>query len=142
MAGSAIGGPACPHAGVGVLGNSATAHYHWDMNTTTQKRTACNRDCPDACGIVVTIQDGRAIRLQGDSEHPVTRGFLCHRTSRFLDRQYSSARLTQPLMRNGGELQPATWDTCLDRIAAKMLKLARNRELRRFCSIDVAVRWG
>lgn len=105
------------------LGNTATARYCWDMNPTIQKRTACTRDCPDACGIVVTIQNGRAIRLQGDSEHPVTRGFLCHRTSRFLDRQYSPARLTQPLMRNGGELQPATWDTCLDRIAATMLKL-------------------
>ena len=87
-----------------------------------QKRTACNRDCPDACGIVATIRDGRVIRLQGDADHPVTRGFLCHRTSRFLDRHYSPDRLTQPLVRDGDGFRPATWDECFDRIATTMLR--------------------
>ena len=52
-------------------------------------RTACTRDCPDACGIVATVEDGRVVRLQVDPHHPVTRGFLCYRTSRFLERQYA-----------------------------------------------------
>src|SRR6202042_3223014 len=38
---------------------------------------ACPHDCPDACGVLITIEDGRATRIQGDPEHPVTRGFLC-----------------------------------------------------------------
>ena len=64
----------------------------------TRIRTACNRDCPDACGIVATVEDGRIVRLEGDPDHPVTRGFLCYRTSRFLERQYDPERLTSPLL--------------------------------------------
>ncbi len=93
------------------------------MEPITRERTACNRDCPDACGIVVTIRNGKAIRLQGDPDHPVTRGFLCHRTSRFLDRQYAPDRLMHPLMRDGNHLRPVSWTTCLDRIAETMLRL-------------------
>ena len=40
-------------------------------------RTACTRDCPDACQILATVDDGRITRLRGDPDHPVTRGFLC-----------------------------------------------------------------
>ncbi len=86
-------------------------------------RTACNRDCPDACGIIATVENGTVVRLQGDSDHPVTRGFLCHRTSRFLERQYDPERLTTPLIRKNGELTPASWDEALALIADKMLKL-------------------
>jgi anaerobic selenocysteine-containing dehydrogenase len=56
------------------------------MSVLTQ-RTTCNRDCPDACGIVATVTDGVVTQLKGDPEHPVTRGFLCFRTSRFLELQ-------------------------------------------------------
>ena len=96
--------------------------YPVAMESIIQKRTACNRDCPDACGIVATVHDGRVVRLQGDADHPVTRGFLCHRTSRFLDRHYSADRLTEPLVRDGDGFRPAAWDECLDRIAATMLR--------------------
>ena len=71
-----------------------------------QKRTTCNRDCPDTCGMIATIENGRVTRLQGDPEHPVTKGFLCHRTSRFLDRQYHPERLTTPLARRGDSFGP------------------------------------
>ena len=86
-------------------------------------RTTCNRDCPDACGIVATVEDGRVVKLQGDPDHPVTRGFLCYRTSRFLERQYHPDRLTTPLVRRGGELRPASWDAALDLVAEKMLRI-------------------
>ena len=92
------------------------------MSSSLQIRTACNRDCPDACGIIATIEDGRVTRLQGDPDHPVTQGFLCHRTSRFLDRQYSPDRLTQPLLRQGDGFQPIEWPAALDLIAEKLLK--------------------
>ena len=87
------------------------------------RRTACNRDCPDACGIVASIQNGKVVRLQGDREHPVTRGFLCHRTSRFLDRQYDPNRLTSPLVRRGNGFEPISWEEALDMIAGKMLAI-------------------
>lgn len=86
-------------------------------------RTTCNRDCPDACGILATVEDGRIVKIQGDPEHPVTRGFLCYRTSRFLERQYDPDRITTPLIRSGGALRPASWPDALDLIAEKMLRI-------------------
>ena len=74
------------------------------------RRTACTRDCPDACSMLVTVEDGRAVRLQGDPDDPVTRGFLCERTSRFLARQYSADRFTQPMKRTGDSWAPITWE--------------------------------
>ncbi len=87
------------------------------------ERTVCNRDCPDACGIVATVEDGRVTRMRGEKEHPVTNGFLCYRTSLFLERQYASDRLTTPLMRRGGELLPASWDEALSFIAERLLRI-------------------
>ncbi len=85
-----------------------------------QVRTTCNRDCPDACGIVATVEDGVVKRLQGDPDHPVTKGFLCFRTSRFPELAASGARVTQPLVRRDGALQPATWDDALGLVADKL----------------------
>ncbi|MGK4005385.1 molybdopterin-dependent oxidoreductase [Sorangium sp. So ce1036] len=87
------------------------------------RKTTCNRDCPDACSIVATVEDGRVVRLAGDPSHPVTRGFLCYRTSRFLDTQYSPARLTTPLLRKGGALTPVSWDEALDTAAERLLRI-------------------
>jgi anaerobic selenocysteine-containing dehydrogenase len=86
-------------------------------------RTTCNRDCPDSCGIVATVTGGRVVRIQGDPEHPVTRGFLCYRTSRFLERQYSPDRLTTPLLRRGSGHVPVSWDDALDLAAEKLLRV-------------------
>ena len=92
------------------------------MDSVTQRKTACNRDCPDACGLIATIQDGRVTRLQGDPDHAVTQGFLCHRTSRFLDRQYAVDRLTQPLLRQGAGFHEIDWDEALDLVARQIVR--------------------
>lgn len=92
---------------------------------TTEVRTACNRDCPDACEIVATVRDGRVIRLRGSKEHPVTRGFLCYRTNRFLERQYDPERVTEPLLRRGDRFEPVGWDEALDLVAETMLRVRR-----------------
>ncbi len=88
-----------------------------------QRRTLCNRDCPDVCEIVATVEDGRVVRIQGAKDHPYTRGFLCHRTSRFLETQYSPDRLTTPLVRRGAALEPASWDEALDLVARELLRI-------------------
>src|SRR5271157_5766429 len=62
---------------------------------------ACPHDCPDACGVLITIEDGRATRIQGDPEHPVTRGFLCAKVAKYLDRVYSPERVLYPMRRVG-----------------------------------------
>jgi anaerobic selenocysteine-containing dehydrogenase len=62
-------------------------------------KAACPHDCPDACGVLITVQDGRATRIQGDPEHPVTRGFLCAKVAKYLDRVYSPERALYPMRR-------------------------------------------
>lgn len=86
-------------------------------------RTTCNRDCPDACGIVATVTDGVVTKLEGDPEHPVTKGFLCFRTSRYPELARSEQRLTQPLIRRGGELVPAEWDEALGLVTQKLAQV-------------------
>lgn len=88
-----------------------------------RRKTLCNRDCPDSCRIVATVSDGRVTRLQGDPDHPVTQGFLCHRTNQFLRRQHDPARITTPLMRRDGRLEPVGWDEALDHVAAELLRV-------------------
>lgn len=92
-----------------------------------QKKSACTRDCPDACGLIITIEDDRVVRIQGDPDHPVTQGFICQRTSRFPDRQYSSERLTRPLLRRhkGGEFEQISWTEALDLLADRLLQFRR-----------------
>jgi len=61
---------------------------------------ACSHDCPDSCGVLITVDDlGRATRLRGDPNHPVTRGFLCAKVAKYLDRVYSPDRLLYPMRR-------------------------------------------
>src|SRR5205814_3472437 len=60
---------------------------------------ACPHDCPDACGVLITVEDGRATKIQGDPGHPVTRGFLCAKVAKYLDRVYSPDRVMYPMRR-------------------------------------------
>jgi anaerobic selenocysteine-containing dehydrogenase len=92
---------------------------------------ACPHDCPDACGVLITVEDGRATRIQGDPEHPITRGFLCAKVAKYLDRVYSPDRVLYP-MRRVGPKGPAgggaratkawrriSWDEALDEISSR-----------------------
>src|SRR6184192_2494233 len=61
----------------------------------------CSHDCPDSCGVLVTVDEltGRAVKVQGDPAHPVTRGFLCAKVAKYLDRVYSPERVLYPMRR-------------------------------------------
>ena len=86
---------------------------------TETRRTICNRDGPDACGLVATVTDGRLVKLAGDPDHPLTRGAICSRTTKFPARQNSPDRLTVPLLRRAGRLEPASWDEALEFVATE-----------------------
>ncbi|MET3515278.1 anaerobic selenocysteine-containing dehydrogenase [Pseudacidovorax sp. 1753] len=89
---------------------------------------ACPHDCPDTCGLVTTVQDGVAIKLQGNPAHRHTGGVLCTKVSRYLERNAHPERLTQPLRRVGrkgeGRFEPVSWDEALDDIAARLKAIA------------------
>ncbi len=93
--------------------------------------SACTHDCPDACSVLVTVEDGRAVRIQGNPEHPVTRGFLCGKVAKYLDRVYSPDRVLHPLRRvaakgvsGPGAFRQITWDEALDEVARRLKQAA------------------
>jgi anaerobic selenocysteine-containing dehydrogenase len=89
---------------------------------TRTVRGACPHDCPDTCAMHVTVEDGRAVKVAGDPDHPITVGFLCGKVSNYLDRVYADERILRPLVRDGGELRPASWDEALDRVAEGLIR--------------------
>ena len=99
----------------------------------------CTHDCPDSCGVLVTVDTltGRATKVQGDPAHPVTRGFLCGKVARYLDRVYSPERLLYPMRRKAGvpkgplqqgreteAFERISWDEALESIARKLTETA------------------
>jgi anaerobic selenocysteine-containing dehydrogenase len=73
---------------------------------------ACPHDCPDACGVLITVENGRATKIQGDPAHPVTRGFLCAKVAKYLDRVYSPGRVLYPMKRirpKGSAVSHQSW---------------------------------
>ncbi len=87
--------------------------------------SVCALDCPDACSLLIDIDEhGRGSRLRGNPAHPVTRGFLCGKVARYLEHEYSSARLLHPLRRTGtkgeGCFARISWDEALGEIAARL----------------------
>jgi anaerobic selenocysteine-containing dehydrogenase len=89
---------------------------------------ACPHDCPDTCAIRVTVENGRAIRIQGDPDHPTTHGALCTKVSRYTERTYSPDRVLHPLKRVGtkgsGQFERVGWDEALADIAARLGEIA------------------
>ena len=89
----------------------------------------CHHDCPDTCGWVVTVEkdeDGedRAVKLRGNPDHPYSKGELCPKVNRFLDRVYHPDRVLHPLIRTGakgaGEFRQATWDEALNLVCERV----------------------
>jgi anaerobic selenocysteine-containing dehydrogenase len=84
----------------------------------------CHHDCPDSCGWVVTVEDGRAVKLRGNPDHPYSRGELCPKVNRFLERVYHPDRVLHPLIRTGtkgrGEFRRASWDEALQLVVDRL----------------------
>jgi anaerobic selenocysteine-containing dehydrogenase len=84
-------------------------------------RGACPHDCPDTCGLVTEVRDGQAVAVRGDSENPITRGWLCAKVRPYLEHIYHPDRLLHPLRRVGpkgaGHWEWITWDSALTEIA-------------------------
>ena len=85
--------------------------------------TACPLDCPDACSLAVTVQQGKVVQIDGSHKNPVTSGFICAKVRRFGERVYGPDRLLYPAVRKGrkgdGKFQRVTWDEALELIAGR-----------------------
>ncbi len=90
------------------------------------RRTFCGL-CHPRCGVRLVIEDGRAIKVEGDPDHPISRGRLCDRGKLLIDHLYHPDRLNYPLKRTSAlgakEWQRLSWDQALDDVADRLASL-------------------
>ncbi len=86
--------------------------------------TVCPLDCPDTCGLLATVENGRVTGLAGDPGHAETQGMICAKMKRYPQRLYGDDRLLYPLLRTGkkgaGEFKRISWDAALDLAADRL----------------------
>lgn len=94
------------------------------------RQSVCALDCPDCCSLLINIDPatGRGSKLRGNPDHPVTRGFLCGKVARYLEREYSPDRLLYPMRRTGakgeGKFVRISWDEALQEVATRLRDIA------------------
>jgi len=101
---------------------------HVANSEPTVFKNVCPLECPDTCSMRVTVQDGVAIDLKGDAEHAFTRGFLCQKMARYLDRVYSPDQLMFSMKRVGakgaGKFERISWEDALEAITTRFAAIA------------------
>ncbi|MFC2042173.1 molybdopterin-dependent oxidoreductase [Chloroflexota bacterium] len=82
------------------------------------KHTFCRGMDDGGCGLRITTEDGRAVKIEGDADSPLSKGYICHRGKAYLELLYHPQRLTYPRIRIGergsGHWQRISWDEALD----------------------------
>lgn len=90
---------------------------------TEIKPSVCPYDCPDCCGLLITVEDGKAVCVAGDPEHAFTRGTLCPKMAHYERTVHSPKRIMTPLRRIGqkgeGRFSPIGWDEAIEEIARR-----------------------
>ncbi|MFV9510317.1 molybdopterin-containing oxidoreductase family protein [Tepidibacillus sp. LV47] len=86
-------------------------------------KTACPLNCFDVCGLLVTTENGKVTAIEGDPEHPITKGKICGRGKMLKDRMYHQNRLLHPLKKINGQFARISWDQALDEISLKMKEI-------------------
>ena len=76
--------------------------------------------CVWGCGINAYVEDGRLVKVEGMTEHPLNQGSLCPRGKALVDYVYSPDRLKYPMKRENGGWKRISWDEALDIIATKL----------------------
>ncbi len=86
-----------------------------------EKKTAsCPLNCWDNCGLTVTVDRGKVTKVEGDREHPVTKGKICGRGRMLAERANSDKRILHPLKKTDGKFTRIGWDQALDEIASRL----------------------
>jgi anaerobic selenocysteine-containing dehydrogenase len=89
--------------------------------------SVCPHDCPSACALEVTTEDGRIVDVTGDRAHPFTRGVICGKVHDYAERVYSPLRVLHPMRRVGpkgaGEFERVSWDEAIEEIAHRFTRI-------------------
>lgn len=108
----------CP---TGALIERRSAYQGQDLQMD-ETRSVCV-GCSVGCGITVYTRDNRLVRILGDWDAPVNGGVLCE-TGRFIPMEEDRERITTPMLKKDGHLQPATWEQALEALAAQIKPLS------------------
>lgn len=88
----------------------------------SERRSYC-RICPNACGVVLTVDGERVLAARGDREHPRTKGYLCPKGRALPAWHHHPDRLDHPHRRIDGALAPVGWGDCLDHLAGELTRV-------------------
>lgn len=88
-------------------------------------RFSCPMDCFDVCSLVATVRDGRVVKISGDPEHPLTKGHVCVKGKKLLERMYHPDRLVRPGKKIGGKWTAVPWDEAISEIAERLETVRR-----------------
>lgn len=86
-------------------------------------KTSCPLDCFAHCGLLALVESGRVVDIKGDPDHPLTRGKVCIKAKKLLQRLYSPQRLLTPMERHGESWRPISWDDAYNLMAEKLLQI-------------------
>ena len=94
---------------------------------TASHRSVCPHDCPSACALSVSVEDGRIVDVVGDPAHPFTQGVICGKVHDYAERVYSPLRVLHPMRRVGpkgaGEFERISWEEALEEIAHRLTRV-------------------
>jgi anaerobic selenocysteine-containing dehydrogenase len=94
---------------------------NWGRSTV---HTSCPLDCPDACSLAVSVEQGKVTRIDGSRRHDITKGYICAKVRGFAGRLYGNDRLQFPQIRTGpkgkGQFRQASWNEALGVIASRI----------------------
>jgi anaerobic selenocysteine-containing dehydrogenase len=89
--------------------------------------SVCSLDCPDQCGLLIHKENGKIVKVQGDPNHPVTKGNICNKVRNMTERIYDSKRLKYPMKRVGpkgkGQFERISWDEAIQTITSQWKEL-------------------
>ncbi|HJM43786.1 MAG TPA: molybdopterin-dependent oxidoreductase, partial [Nitrospinota bacterium] len=101
--------------------------------------TVC-QECWNECGVLVHVEDDKIKEIVGNPAHPVTKGYICNKGSRFTEAVYHKDRLLHPLKRVGargeGKWRRISWDEALSYAADAILKIRRTHGPQAFAMFD------
>jgi anaerobic selenocysteine-containing dehydrogenase len=86
-------------------------------------KSACPLNCWDSCGLLVTVEDNKIVKVEGDPAHPITKGKICGRGRMLETRTNSPERVLYPLKKVNGEFKQISWNQALDEISLKLKEI-------------------
>jgi anaerobic selenocysteine-containing dehydrogenase len=83
------------------------------------KRSYC-KICTNQCGVVIDVAGDQIVRIKADTEHPLSKGYMCPKGRALGRSHHNPSAITRPLMRKDGQLSAVSWEECLDDIATRL----------------------